>query len=56
MPSNRAILRQIEEQGLDPKIPYVLGKDGKLVPKKAKIETTIIFEEIKAVSEKKSPL
>jgi hypothetical protein len=34
MRSHRQVLRQIAEQNLDPKIAYVKGTNGSLVPKK----------------------
>lgn len=34
MRQQQLILRTIAEQNLDPKVPYVSGKNGKLVPKR----------------------
>lgn len=54
MRNHRLILRQIARDNLDPKILYVAGKNGKLVPKtnpkankeqEAKKEETVLVEE-----------
>lgn len=50
MRNHKLILRQIARDNLDPKIPYVAGKNGKLVPKankeqEAKKEETVLVEE-----------
>jgi len=43
------ILREVSERGLDPKVPYVKGKDGKLLPNK-KIKTTEVFKSAESTS------
>jgi hypothetical protein len=55
MRSHRQVLRQIAEQNLDPKIAYVKGVNGSLVPKKnpnvsGRIETKKSEESLEAKS------
>ena len=53
MRNHKLILRQIARDNLDPKILYVAGKNGKLVPKankeqeqEAKKQETVLVEEL----------
>lgn len=46
MRSHRAILRKLVEGGLDTKVAYIAGKNGKLVPKNA-IKEALVFIEAK---------
>jgi len=45
------ILRNISEENLDPKVNYVAGKNGKLVPKKSKTLASKVKEDKKVVLE-----
>ena len=48
MRNHKLILRQIARDNLDPKILYVAGKNGKLVPKanKEQEQETVLVEEL----------
>ena len=54
MRSHRQVLRQISEQNLNPKIAYVKGKNGVLVPKKTlnvpSVEKTENSQEVTTIS------
>ncbi len=49
----RNILHKIQEQGLDPKVPHVLGKNGLLVPRKS--ISKLVQEEAKEAPKESFP-